>query len=146
MMWFWWLRHSDIFDVTSSEDYIFINFIFGWHWSVCVPVLCPIGFNCWEISGVYLQHTVYIKEHTARLLNIKEWPCSLFLVIVKEENTRVIYRPLNLPLANATVDLSVSTDDSIPSYRICALDIRLILLPIYGVPPPALMFTVKICF
>lgn len=50
IMWFWLFRHSDVFDVTASEDYIFINFIFWWHWSVCVPVLCPIRFYCWENS------------------------------------------------------------------------------------------------
>ena len=47
MVWLWRLRHSDVFDVTSSEDYVFKNFILGWHRSVCVPVLCPIG-NDWK--------------------------------------------------------------------------------------------------
>lgn len=54
--------------------------------------------------------------------------------------------PTNPPLAKATVDLSVSTEDKIPSYRICALEIKLILLPMYGVPPAALMLAVKNAF
>lgn len=47
---FWWFRHSDVFNVTSSENNIFVDFFFRWHRSVCVSILCPIGFNCREIK------------------------------------------------------------------------------------------------
>lgn len=52
MLGFRWFRHSDVFNVTSSEDDVFIRFIFGWYRSVCVSVLCPVGFNCWEIKDL----------------------------------------------------------------------------------------------
>lgn len=45
MLGFRGLRHSDVFDVTSSEDDVFINFVFGRHRSVCVSVLCSVRFD-----------------------------------------------------------------------------------------------------
>lgn len=124
MLWFWWFRHSDVFNVTSSENDIFVDFFFRWHRSVCVSILCTIGFNCREIK-------------VTKQLPLSAAPYST------NPPKRVASGPLDLPLANAIVDLSVSTEDNIPSYRICALEIKLILLPMYGVPPPALMFAEK---
>ncbi|KAK2140398.1 hypothetical protein NP493_5806g00000 [Ridgeia piscesae] len=43
--------------------------------------------------------------------------------------------PNDLTLAKATVDSLGSIVYKIPSYRISAFDIRLILLPKYGMPP-----------
>ena len=43
-----WLGHSDILDITSPENYEFIYFVFWWHWSVSVSVLCPVGFHCYK--------------------------------------------------------------------------------------------------
>lgn len=43
--------------------------------------------------------------------------------------------PNERTLAKATVEFSVSMVYRIPSYRISALEMRLILLPMYGVPP-----------
>lgn len=50
MLWFWWFRHGDVFNVTSSEDDVFIDFFFGWHRPVCVTILRAIGFNYREIK------------------------------------------------------------------------------------------------
>lgn len=47
-LWFWRFRHSNVFNVTPSEDDVFVDFIFGWHRSVCVTILCPVGFHCSE--------------------------------------------------------------------------------------------------
>ena len=46
VVWFGWFGHSDILDVAPSENYVFINFILGWHRPISVSVLRPIGFNC----------------------------------------------------------------------------------------------------
>lgn len=56
MLGFGWLRHSDVFDVTSSEDDVIVNFIFGRHRSVCVSVLCSIGLYCqgWGRQAIHL--------------------------------------------------------------------------------------------
>lgn len=108
---FGWLGHGDVLDVAPSEDDVLVGFFFGRHGSVRVTVFCPVGFNC-------------RKKPSCRLFNRGKETASL-----------------HPPLAKAMVDLSVSTDDRIPSYRICALEIRLILLPMYGVPP--LMFAAQ---
>lgn len=41
-----WFRHRDVFNVTPSEDDVFVDFFFWWNGSVCVPILRPVGFNC----------------------------------------------------------------------------------------------------
>lgn len=124
-MRFRWFRHGDIFDVTSSEDDVFINVIFRRRWSICVPVLRPIGFNCWKNIKMVKIKSCLPTQHTVNIRTVTKRPLK--------EKARVA-SPVNPPLAKATVDRSVSTDDNIPSYRICALDIKLILLPMYGVP------------
>ena len=56
------------------------------------------------------------------------------LMLVDGNFTVEIQRKRNIPLANVTVDSSVSIVYKYPSYLIFALETRLILLPMYGVP------------
>ncbi len=51
----------------------------------------------------------------------------------------------NIPFCNATVDSLVSIEYNIPSYRISLLDIKLILLPIYGIPEKSRIILFLVC-
>lgn len=84
MLWFWWFRHSDVFNVTSSENNIFVDFFFGWHRSVCVTVLCTIGFNCRESKSFhFLRQFIQLNKQ-----NVSPPDLSTYLWLMQSWTSR----------------------------------------------------------
>lgn len=87
MLWFWWFRHSDVFNVTSSENNIFVDFFFRWHRSVCVSILCTIGFNCREIKGTK-QLSLSAAPYSAKKKNVSPPGLLTYLWLMQSWTSR----------------------------------------------------------
>ena len=98
---------------------------------------CPrktINSNCSSLGGIYFSTSLSSvpNERTAKKEKntaIKYHFCGRIPNICKQKA-----RKSNEPFANVTVAFLVSMAYKIPSYLISDLEIRLIFVPMYGVP------------